>query len=298
MRKVQKKENPTVVGIGELLWDILPEGRRLGGAPANFAYHASMQGANAYLVSSIGNDVEGEDILVELEKKSLSSEYVSLLPFAKTGTVSVKLKNGSPSYIINSPVAWDFIPPSEKLASLAAKADAVCFGSLAQRNNISAETIKHFVTAANNKCLKVFDVNLRQNFFTDEIIDSSLKLCNILKISDEELPVVCKIAGISETGTTAINAIINKYNLKWAVMTEGAKGSLFCDGVFSFHIPSCPHGPIEDTVGCGDSFIAVLTVGLLKGFPPLDAMTNASKVAGFISASKGPTPAINEDFKF
>ncbi len=292
-----KIKTPIVVGIGEVLWDLLPEGRRIGGAPANFAFHASMQGAEAYAVSAIGDDLDGRDIIAELRNKGQSTEYIATLPQRKTGTVTVELANGTPSYTIHAPVAWDFIPFSAHLERLASEADAVCFGTLAQRGDVSATTIRCFLSRTRPECLKIFDVNLRQKFYSAELIDSSLRQCNLLKISDEELPVVAELLGFDGSDESVISALMCRYGLKYAVLTLGGEGSVFCDGQAFAAFSACNFGPKVDTVGCGDSFTAVLTVGLLFGLQPGKAMRHASRIAGLVCASHGAMPEIPEKLR-
>ena len=290
-------EKLKIACIGELLWDLLPGGRRLGGAPANFAYHAAAQGMNAYAVSAVGEDQEGRDIFAELRGKSLSAEYVARLPEQKTGTVTVELADGMPSYTIHAPVAWDFIPFSELLEQLATQADAVCFGTLAQRGNVSATTIRRFLSHTRPDCLKVFDVNLRQNFFNAKLVDASLGQCDLLKISDEELPVVADLLKISGGEKIIMAELMRRYKLKNVVLTKGKDGSMFSDGRTFIEIPAFEFGPKIDTVGCGDSFTATLTAGLLSGFAPEEAMRHASRIAGLVCASSGAMPDIPGEFR-
>lgn len=288
---------PVVVGIGEVLWDLLPEGRRLGGAPANFAYHAAMQGVEAYAVSAVGDDVNGRELLVELRGKKLSTEYIAELPLQSTGTVTVKLDDGMPSYIIHAPVAWDFIYWNDQLERLARQADAVCFGTLAQRGNVSAKTIRRFLDHTRPDCLKVFDVNLRQTFFSKDVIEASLRQCNLLKVSDEELPVVTELLGMYGADEVVISELTRRYNLKYVVLTRGKDGSVFYDGKNVIAIPAYDYGPKVDTVGCGDSFTATLTAGLLFGLIPEAVMRHASKIAGLVCASAGAMPEIPDELK-
>ena len=295
---MKPNQKPVVVGIGELLWDLLPGGRRLGGAPANFAYHAAAQGMNAYAVSAVGDDQAGRDIFVELRSKALATDYVACLPEPKTGTVTVALANGIPAYTIHAPVAWDFIPFSESLAQLAAQADAVCFGTLAQRHEISAATIRRFLSLTRPDCLKVFDVNLRQQFFSAQRIEASLEQCDLLKISDEELPVVASLLKISGDDRGILLDLLRRYHLRQVVLTKGKDGSLFSDGQRFLEIPAFAFGPTIDTVGCGDAFTATLTAGLLSGQAPETAMRQASRVAGLVCANAGAMPEIPEDFRF
>ena len=288
---------PVVVGIGEVLWDVLPEGRRLGGAPANFAYHAQQQGAEAFAVSGVGSDRDGQDIIDELTGRELVTQYIACVPGYSTGTVSVKLTDGIPSYNIHAPAAWDFIPWSNRLQQLAEQADAVCFGTLAQRHAVSAETIRRFLTHTRPNCLKVFDVNLRQDFYTPELIKASLEFCDLLKISDEELPVVAGMFDLCGSEDAIAEELLNVHHLKYLVLTKGKDGSVLYSEDRAVNVPAYDHGPKVDTVGCGDSFTATLTVGLLLGLDPEVAMSHASKIAGLVCASHGATPEIPLKFR-
>ena len=287
-----------VVSIGEILWDFLPEGRRLGGAPANFAYHAAVQGMNACAVSAVGNDQAGQDILSALKSKKLRTEYVYTLPEHPTGTVTVELAGGIPSYTIHEQAAWDYIPFTDELAQLAKQADAVCFGTLAQRNAVSAATIRDFLNSTRPDCLKVCDVNLRGNFFSAELIDASLRHCDLLKISDEELPAAAELLGMTCSSKAFISGLTERYNLKYAVLTKGKDGSIFYDGNEFREFPVYNYGAVVDTVGCGDSFCAVFLAGLLSCRLPEEAMLNAAKVAGFVASRSGALPEIPESLIF
>ncbi len=293
-----QKGMPLIVTIGEILWDLLPTGRCLGGAPGNFAYHATQQGARAYTVSAVGNDQEGKDIISTLEDKGLSTDYLATVQNYPTGSVSVELEDGIPNYNIHAPVAWDYIPFEDKLIELANKADAVCFGTLAQRSEISSATIKRFLANTRSDCLKVFDVNLRQNFFNYEILTTSLSECDLLKISDEELPVIASLLDLSGSKESMIVELTKCHGFKSLVFTQGKDGSIFYDGENFISISAHEYGPMVDTVGCGDSFTATLTVGLLWGITPGKAMRHASKIAGLVCASNGAMPKIPENMKF
>jgi fructokinase len=183
-----------IVGLGEALWDILPEGAKLGGAPANFAYHASQFGHHAVAGSALGNDALGDQTVAEFDKMGL--DYVMPRVAYPTGTVGVELDaEGIPTYDITADVAWDNMPFTAEIESVARNSRAVCFGSLAQRSQVSRETIHRFLDATPDDCLKIFDINLRQNFYTKEIIQASLRRCNILKINDEELVTIGRMFG-------------------------------------------------------------------------------------------------------
>jgi fructokinase len=179
---------PVAVGLGEILWDLLPTGRQLGGAPANVGWHLKQLGAAAFVVSSVGTDALGTDICAYMDRYGLTKEYLSIDDKHPTGTVEVKLDKGLPSYIIHENAAWDYIPWTSKLAQLARDCDAVCFGTLAQRGQ-SRDTIQKFLTLTRNDCLRIFDINLRQSYYTKELILASLSRANVLKINDEELRV-------------------------------------------------------------------------------------------------------------
>jgi fructokinase len=286
-----------VVGIGEVLWDILPEGKRIGGAPANFAYHAAQQGVTSYVVSAIGNDPDGKGIINELKNSGLSVEYLEKNSDFPTGTVSVELKDGIPSYVIHEPVAWDYIPWNSSLEELAHKTDAVCFGTLAQRNDTSANTIQAFLKHTRSDCFKVFDINLRQDFYCPELIESSLNLCDLLKLSDEELPIIANMLGLQGDDNELATALMKRFELKYMVLSKGKDGACFYDRAQTISSPSFDYGPKVDTVGCGDSFTAVLTVGLLEGLDPVVAMNYSSRIAGLVCSSAGAMPEIPDSLK-
>ena len=215
------KENRTVVGIGEVLWDILPDGKKIGGAPANFAYHVSQFGLQSLVVSAIGDDALGQEIIGTFRDKGLNS-LISTVPYP-TGTVQVELDMaGIPQYIIKEGVAWDNIPFTPELEALAHNTCAVCFGSLAQRSTVSRNTINRFIDTMpkDNGTLIVFDANLRQSFYSEDVLEQSMMRCNVLKINNEELPTVCRISGIPESDPESqCRALLNCYNLKILILT-------------------------------------------------------------------------------
>jgi fructokinase len=274
----------TIVGIGEILWDMLASGKQLGGAPANFAYHT-----NGILVSAIGNDELGKQILTKLDSLSLNKDYIHINQNKATSKVSVKLDDeGKASYIIHEDIAWDFIPNTSKLMALAKTADAVGFGSLAQRSSMSHNTIQAFLEATSTETLRIFDINLRQSYYNKAIIESSLQLANILKINDEELPIVANMLALSGDEKTILQSLSNKYGLNLIALTKGDKGSiLYTKQQTSIHkgYPTT----IEDTIGAGDSFTAALTIGLLKQHDLESINDHANHVAAFICSQKGAT---------
>lgn len=290
MRSQQK----IVAGIGELLWDILPEGKQLGGAPCNFAYHALQAGCEAFVISAVGCDKEGEEILQVMDQLQLNTSFVQSTPQYPTGTVSVKLDpSGIPDYTIHQNVAWDHMAWGGILESLAQDIDAVCFGSLAQRNAISKETIWRFLKATNAECLRVFDINLRQSFYMREDIVYSLEMASVLKLNEDELPVLCAYFGYEGNEEQILAQLLHDFQLKLIAYTKGGKGSLlitpdersFCE------VPSIE---VTDTVGAGDSFTAILIAGMLKGLALARTHALATEVAAFVCTRNGATPRLPE----
>lgn len=282
-----------VVGLGEALWDCLPNGCKLGGAPANFAYHASQFGFEAYAISAVGNDALGDRTLAELKKRHLNC-IIPRVGFP-TGTVQVQLDaEGVPTYDIKQDVAWDNITFTPEMAQLAQKCACVCFGSLAQRNNVSRTTIHQFIKHTPRGCLKIFDINLRQNFYTKDIIKDSLKACNILKINDEELITIARI--FSYPGLDIENKcylILGKYNLKMLVLTCGTNGSyIFTPGEKSYQ--PTPKVKVDDTVGAGDSFTGSFAAALLAGKPVAEAHRLAVEVSAYVCTQPGAMPKLPE----
>lgn len=287
------KENRTVVGIGEVLWDILPDGKKIGGAPANFAYHVSQFGLQSLVVSAIGDDALGQEIIGTFRDKGLNS-LISTVPYP-TGTVQVELDlAGIPQYIIKEGVAWDYIPFTPELEALARNTGAVCFGSLAQRSTVSSNTINRFIDTMpkDNGTLIVFDANLRQSFYSDDVLEQSMMRCNVLKINDEELPTVCRISGITESDPeNQCRALLNRYNLKILILTCGVNGSyIFTPDAMSF-LPT-PQVKVADTVGAGDSFTAAFTASILSGLPVPAAHRKAVDVSAFVCTQNGAMPVL------
>ena len=285
-----------VVGLGEALWDVLPEGKKLGGAPANFAYHSGQFGLNSLAVSALGEDTLAEETVQQLEKKKLKYE-MPRVPYA-TGTVQVELDDeGIPTYDIKENVAWDNIPFSKSIESIARNCCAVCFGSLAQRNVISRKTIYNFLDATPVDCVKIFDINLRQQFYSKEVIKESLKRCNILKINDEELVLVGRMFGYP--GLDIENKcflILGKYNLDMLVLTCGINGSYVFTPGKVYYQPT-PKVAVADTVGAGDSFTGSFCAAILKGKTVKEAHELAVKVSAYVCTQNGAMPEIPIEFK-
>lgn len=282
-------EKPVVAGIGELLWDILPSGRQLGGAPCNFVFHAIQAGSKGFMVSSVGDDESGVELNNVITKLGLSNQYLQKNEHP-TSTVTVELdNNGYPAYHILENVAWDYLQWDKSLEQLASVLDAVCFGTLAQRSLQSELTIKSFIEATNSKCLKVFDINLRQDYYSKDIISTSLILSDVLKLNEDELSVITSCFGIRGTVDEQLKQILKNFALKYVVYTMGSRGSI----IFSEterSIISAPDVEVIDTVGAGDAFTATFVTGILKGISLKRVHEKANQVAAYVCTQKGATP--------
>ena len=286
-----------IVGIGEALWDVLPEGKKIGGAPANFAYHVSQFGLQSCIVSAVGDDALGKEILDNFREKNLN-HIVETVPYP-TGTVQVELDpNGVPQYDIKENVAWDNIPFTPQLEELAHRTRAICYGSLAQRNVVTRQTINRFIDAMpkDQENLIVFDVNLRQRFYTKEILDESMKRCNVLKINDEELVTISRMLGYPGTDLQSkCWILLGRYDLKMLILTCGVNGSyIFTSGNMSYL--ATPQVEVADTVGAGDSFTATFTSSIIKGLPMAEAHRRAVEVSAFVCTQHGAMPVLPEKF--
>lgn len=286
-------EKNIVVGMGEALWDVLPEGKKIGGAPANFAYHVSQFGLNSKVVSAVGEDKLGAEILENLQAKKLKMQ-IETVPYP-TGTVQVELDaEGVPCYDIKEGVAWDNIPYTKDLDELAHQACAVCFGSLAQRSVVSRNTINAFLDAMphDSNVLKIFDINLRQSFYTKEILCNSFKRCNILKINDEELVTVSRMFGYPGIDLQdKCWILLGKYNLKMLILTCGVNGSyVFTPGEMSF--VETPKVEVADTVGAGDSFTAAFVAAILSGKTVREAHELAVETSAYVCTQNGAMPEL------
>lgn len=319
--KKEAKSKPQIIGVGEILWDMLPGGRKLGGAPTNFAYHASRLGGDAYIVSSVGDDYLGKTIINRVNELGLSSQYIQVDANHPTGTVDVALGNkGIPSYKINREVAWDYIKETDDCIELAKRADVICFGSLGQRSKSSRDTILRMLDNSrkvnNLNSLKVFDVNLRQDFYNTEILHNSLEYANILKLNDEELPIIAKLLGLNNSTKKlflqneneypysadlnmnyeigVLNNLAKTYELDLIALTRGDRGSLLLyKGVISNHLGYKVE--IVDTVGAGDSFTAAVVMGLIKGLKLNEVNDLANRIASYVCTQEGGTPILPEE---
>lgn len=282
-----------VVGMGEALWDILPEGKKIGGAPANFAYHVSQFGLPSCVVSAVGADTFGKELLENFTSKGLN-HLIPEVPYP-TGTVQVEIDPaGIPQYEIKENVAWDNIPYTPQLHALAQKTKAVCFGSLAQRNVVSRDTINRFLDAMPRTAdsFIVFDVNLRQGFYDKEILCNSMQRCNVLKINDEELVIISRMFGYPGIDLQdKCWILLGKYNLRMLILTCGINGSyVFTPGNVSFQ--PTPHVEVADTVGAGDSFTAAFIASILRGKSVSEAHSLAVRTSAYVCTRNGAMPVL------
>lgn len=285
-----------IVGLGEALWDMLPDGKKLGGAPANFAYHAGQFGLNTLAVSALGEDKLADETIEAIEKRNLKY-LMPRVPYP-TGTVQVILDEaGIPTYDIKENVAWDNIPFTEEIQQVAKNCCAVCFGSLAQRNVVSRSTIQQFIANTPKDCVKIFDINLRQEFYSKEVIEESFRLCNVLKINDEELVIVSRmfeLKGLDQA--EKCKELVAKYDLDILVLTCGTNGSyVFTPTEMSFQ--ETPKVEVADTVGAGDSFTGSFCAAILKGINIKDAHKRAVQVSAFVCTQNGAMPTLPAELK-
>lgn len=286
-----KQDDRIVVGIGEVLWDMMPGGKALGGAPANFAYWVAQSGLPAMIVSAVGDDADGEDIVRALGTKGVDAN-LGVVPYP-TGTVGVDVDNkGVPVYDIRERVAWDNIPWNDELKGLAGKTRAVCYGTLAQRNEQSRKTIMLFLDAMPEDSLKICDLNLRQNYYSRDVIHESMKQCDILKINMDELDTLTDMFGYdSMDQDDKCFLMVGEYNLRALVLTAGADGSyVYTLGNVSYM--RSLKGPIVSTVGAGDSFTAAFVSSLLKGMSISRSHQRAVTLASYVcSCAEAMPPA-------
>ena len=289
--------NFKLLGIGEILWDLLPGGKRLGGAPANFAYHATALGAEARIVSRVGRDSNGRELLQRLTELDVPTDCVEVDPNAPTGTVSVDITaDGQPNFTIHENVAWDYIAGEATAQQAASEAHAVCFGTLAQRSPVSREAIRQLLSLVPAESLRVFDVNLRQDFYSRELIEQSLAQANVLKVNDAELVRLAEMFGLAGDAREQLSDLARRYHLRVVACTRGEHGSLLlADGRWS-DFPGAPV-KVADTIGAGDSFTAAMTLGLLAGWD-LDRINHrANQVAGYVASCAGATPELPTDLR-
>jgi len=289
-----------IVGLGEVLWDVFPDGPRFGGAPANMACAiAGLLGneANVTMISAVGNDTLGIDAIESLKQRNVDVSAIQRSPFA-TGTVTVNLDDShQATYEFAENCAWDNITWSESLRKLASKTDAVCFGSLAQRGETSRQTVQKFIRATPANALKVFDINLRAPFYSGETIMQSLVLANVLKLNEEELPIIVDMLAISadinrNDTISLLKAIQQQFQLSCIALTQGSDGAILLQHDQQVTVPIIPT-TVVDTVGAGDTFTAALTLGLLQEKPLIEIARYATKVSSYLCSQRGGTPLLS-----
>jgi fructokinase len=286
---------PIVVGIGEVLWDLFPGGRQLGGAPANFAYHAHALGAEAFVISGVGDDEDGKQIVEALQHMGLDTRFLQTVRKRPTGTVSVEVDAaGKPHYVIHENVAWDAITWDESMTELALAADAVCLGTLAQRAFITRSTVLAFVQHTRPECLRILDLNVRQGFYSRDLIDTSLQVCNVLKLNDEEWPTIATLLELDPSVPEGVADLMKRYELRLVALTQGSAGSLL---VTPETVDAQPGQRVQvvDTVGAGDAFTAGLAMGLLGGEPLPRVHARAARIAAYVCTQAGATPRIPKE---
>jgi len=285
----------TIIGLGELLWDLLPGGKQLGGAPSNFAYMAASLGDRCFIASRVGNDSLGREALDRLNQLGLPTCYVQIDRSHSTGTVLVQVdERGQPDFTITEDVAWDYLEWTPEWQALAAQADAVCFGSLAQRSPQSRDTIHRFLQAARSDALRIFDVNLRQSFYSTEIISESLRLSNIVKLNNEELPRVIRMLDLGDgSEAEAARRLLRAFNLDLVCLTRAAQGSLL---VADDEVAEHPgfRVAVADAVGAGDAFTAALAHNYLRGASLERINEAANRLGAWVATQVGATPAVEQ----
>ncbi len=284
----------TIAGIGELLWDVLPEGEIIGGAPVNFAYHVTALGTRGIPISTIGRDARGRKALAELQNRGVDISAISIAEDFVTGYVTATVdEEGKASYIFPDDVAWDHLLINEYAASLRDTLDAVCFGSLAQRSEHSRRAIHGFLDALRQETVKIFDINLRQNFYAREVIDPSLRRTDILKLNEEELPVLANLLELPGPDEKWLAALVKRYDLQMAILSRGDGGSLLLTPESSSDHKGIVTN-IMDTIGAGDSFTAAATIGYLQGLPLDEINEQANRIAAYVCSQRGGMPHMPE----
>ena len=279
------------IGLGEILWDVLPDKKLLGGAPANFAYHFSSLGGLGFPVSRIGNDELGQQALDVLHEHKISTDHISIDPSHSTGTVDATIdEQGVATYSFPDDVAWDFLSFGPETQELATTVDTICFGTLAQRSPHSRKSVQDLLREA-PQALKIFDINLRQFFYTAELIHESLTLADVLKINDDELRIASNMLSLPSAEKEALRALQEKYDLKLAVLTRGSEGSLILSTDSHSELPGSP-SKVVDTIGAGDSFTAAMALAMLRGCNLNEINEYATRIAAHVCGQAGAMPVM------
>lgn len=286
-------KRPVIISFGEVLWDLFPEGARFGGAPANFACHAAILGGEVSMVSAVGDDTRGREAIEILRRYGIDVDRMQIIRDAPTGTVEVKLDSDlKPSFTIHEASAWDRMAWSAELESRIANADAVYFGTLGQRSEVSRATIRRAIEAARAAGIpRILDINLRPPFFDTALLRESIAQASILKLSDEELADTCVACGIHSKAPpeTLLRQLLETQELELVVMTRGTEGAMLASADTILNQPGIPT-TVRDTVGAGDSFAAALLIGLLQGDPHEQNLRNACVIAAAVCSHPGAVP--------
>ena len=288
--------NPVTISLGEILWDVLPDGKTLGGAPANVAWHLSRLGAEAHIVSAIGNDDLGREILATLAEKDLDTATIAVLDGVPTSTVTASLDaGGNASYTIHENVAWDHLPLSDAVLKLAATARAVNYGSLGQRHPIGRATTHAILDAVDPDAVKVFDVNLRPPFIDRDTLDLGLSRATVVKMNHDELPQISAMFGWTPAPEPAMLQLLEAYpNLRHVLVTKGGDGAWWQTRETLHHrLPPKP-SRLADTIGAGDSVTAAAIMGLLKGWDAEKILDSAMAIASYVCTQRGGMPVLPE----
>jgi fructokinase len=279
---------PLVIGIGEVLWDLLPDGKALGGAPANFCYIAHALGCDAALISSVGDDPLGHEALAALQQVGLHTTFCAIDPAHPTGTAGVSLRNCQPNFTIAEDAAWDNIQLIGSARTMLRSADVVCFGTLAQRNERSRNTIQEAITIVPRNSIRIFDCNLRQGYYSPEVIIDSLMAASVAKMNDAELPVLCRLTGCTEGSAEALRS---RFDLDLVCVTLGERG---CE--LAGRGESVKHAgfaiQIFDTIGAGDAFTSAMAVALLRGWRLPRVAAFANSWGSFVASTRGAMPKV------
>jgi fructokinase len=281
----------TVVGLGELIWDFLPDGKQLGGAPTNFAYISRLLGHRAVVASRIGADALGREALERLERLGISTSYLQHDPIHPTGTVGVLIdERGEPHFTVNQNSAWDYLEWNEGWDELAQETEAVCFGTLGQREGQARETIIRFLKATRPDAVRIFDVNLRHSFFTTEMLSRSLELATVVKLNRDELSMAAGMLGFDEQEEEALGRrLIARFRLELVAVTRGAQGSLLVTSEEAVSHPGFPV-QVKDTIGAGDAFTAALAHCYLRRAPLKTISEAANRSGAWVATQSGATP--------
>jgi len=291
------ESRPVIVGLGELLWDVFPDGRRPGGAPANVAFHASQLGCEGVVVSRVGQDPLGEEILAYLAQQGLSTRWIQRDQQHPTGTVTVQLnRNGHPQYIIHENVAWDYLEMEPGLEELMRKASAVCFGTLAQRSHSTRRTIQKALAATPKECLIVYDVNLRRPFVKRDWVEESLVGCHIVKLTMEELHELADLLAIGLSDPVPFARVLqDHFGVETVCLTQGRQGCLLIDPDGVLSVPGVP-AKVVDPVGAGDAFTAALIYSRLRGWSREKGAAFATRCGALVVERPGAMPPLREEF--